>query len=112
MKNTRNKESLPAKVGSGLKPVSPIDSLAHEIRDPLTTIMASAELLERGVGSGARRRWLLDAILESSERIAAALDEAQENKTTHRIGEEATQDGTFPGHAPAETTTRTSSSQG
>ena len=72
MENTRNKESLPAKVGSGLKPVSPIDSLAHEIRDPLTTIMASAELLERGVGSGARRRWLLDAILESSERIAAA----------------------------------------
>ena len=64
-----------------LGPLSGIDSLAHEIRDPLTTIMASAELLERGVDSGARRRWLLEAILECSERIAVTLNEAQEKES-------------------------------
>ena len=95
MKDTRNKEilrteegsprvaGLPARRSGRLEPVSKIDSLAHEIRDPLTTIMASAELLERGVGSETRRHRLLEAILECSERIAATLSKAQENQPTN-----------------------------
>ena len=39
-----------------------------------------AELLERGVGSETRRRWLIEAILDCSERIAATLSDAQEKE--------------------------------
>ena len=59
-------------------PAEGFSSFAHEIRDPLTLIMASAELLGRGSWPEDRRRWLLDAILEGCERIAATLNEAQE----------------------------------
>ena len=77
MNSIRYREISPGPNGAALGPTSQIDLLVHEIRDPLTTIMASAELLERGIDSEARRGWLLEAILECAERIAVKLNEAQ-----------------------------------
>ena len=70
-----------------------VQALAHDIRSPLTTVMAGAEMLGREDIGGEHRRAVSQAVTRQSQRLAAM--------ALRLLGQEGTEGG-FTAHQPAD----------